>query len=185
MQPRSNLDLETRRFTEGVPLTLASYVPLWAGATSDEQASRCLGQLPRFEAAHGVAAGERWDEGVDAHDWPTGWAYSTWYVCEGLARYGHRDAAVRIALKWLRRVADVYAATGEFLERYNVVDAEGPTPGRYRPQPGFGWTNSVFLLLVTRILFDPEGRPASALPSGWKDARLRHGPVDANHAHGA
>lgn len=55
----------------------------------------------------------------------------------------------------------MYAATGEFYERHNVADAEGPTPGRYRPQPGFAWTNSVFLLLLTRILFD-DGGPAVA-----------------------
>ncbi len=168
-----DLDLDTRRFTEGVPLTLASYAPLWAGAASEAQAHRTVEHLPRFEAAHGVAAGETWEEGVDAHDWPTGWAYSTWYVCDGLARYGYQDAAIRIALGWLRHVADVHAATGEFLERYNVVEAEGSTPGRYRPQPGFAWTNSVYLLLVTRLLFDAEGRPSPALPSAWKAARLR------------
>lgn len=168
-----DLDLGTGRFTEGVPLTLASYVPLWAGVASPEQASRCAGHLPRFEAAHGVAAGEAGRDDVDAHDWPTGWAYSTWYVCDGLASYGRREDAVRIALKWLRRVAAVRAETGWFLERYNVVDPDGPTPGRYRPPRGFGWTNSVFLTLTARILFDSDGRPSPALPSSWRDARLR------------
>jgi alpha,alpha-trehalase len=165
-------DLETRRFTEGVPLTLASYVPLWAGAASPEQARRCAGHLPRFEAAHGVAAGEAGYGDPDAHDWPTGWAYSTWYTSHGLARYGLREDAVRIALKWLRRVAAVHAETGRFLERYNVVDPDGPTPGRYRPLRGFGWTNSVFLQLVARILFDADGRPSPAMSSSWDDARL-------------
>jgi alpha,alpha-trehalase len=167
-----DFDLETRRPTEGVPLTLASYVPLWTGAASEEQASRSVQHLHRFEAAHGVTAGEVGEEVVDAHDWPTGWAYSTWYVCAGLARYGYSDDAVRIALKWLRRVAATHAATGHFLERYNVVDADGPTPGRYRPQPGFGWTNAVFLMLVARILFDPEGRPSPALSTSLKGASL-------------
>ena len=169
-----DVDIETRCFTEGVPLTLASYVPLWAGVASADQASRCVEHLPRFEAAHGVAAGEAGPEEVDAHDWPTGWAYSTWYVCDGLARSGHREDAVRIALKWLRRVAAAHAETGRFLERYNVVGPDGPTPGRYRPLRGFGWTNSVFLLLVSRILFDPDGRPSPLLPASWKDAQLSH-----------
>jgi neutral trehalase len=69
-------------------------------------------------------------------------------------------------------VAAVHAETGRFLERYNVVDRDGPTPGRYRPLRGFGWTNSVFLLLVMRILFDPDGRPSSEVPASWQDARL-------------
>jgi alpha,alpha-trehalase len=167
-----DLDLETLRPTEGVPLTLASYVPLWSGSASAEQARRSVAHLHRFEADHGVAASEADTNDVDAHDWPTGWAYSHWYVCDGLARYGHRPDAVRIALKWLRRVADERAVSGRFLERYNVVDSDGPTPGRYRPQPGFGWTNAVFLLLVARTLFDELGRPRDALPPSWRDARL-------------
>ena len=167
-----DLDLETLHPTEGVPLTLASYVPLWAGTASTEQARRSIEHLHRFEADHGVAAGEAGRDDVDAHDWPTGWAYSQWYVCDGLARYGHRAEAVRIALKWLRRIADVHTKTGRFFERYNVVDADGPTPGRYPPQRGFGWTNSIFLALVARILFDRDGRPSPELPASWKDARL-------------
>jgi len=67
----------------------------------------------------------------------------------------------------------VHAKTGRFFERYNVVDADGSTPGRYPPQRGFGWTNSVFLALVARILFDRDGRPSPELPASWKDARLR------------
>lgn len=168
-----DLELETGGFAEGVPLTLASYVPLWAGAASPDQAGRCVEHLGRFEGAHGLAAGESGYGNADAHDWPTGWAYSTWYVCDGLTRYGRREDAVRIALKWLRRVAAVHAETGWFLERYNVVDPEGPTPGRYRPLRGFGWTNSVFLALVARVLFDGDGRPSAALPGLWRDARLR------------
>ncbi len=62
-----------------------------------------------------------------------------------------------------------HAETGQFLERYNVVDPAGPTPGRYRPQPGFAWTNAVFLALVVRILFDrqPDGAVTGSLPEGW------------------
>ena len=167
-----DLDLETRRFTEGVPLTLASYVPLWAGLASAKQALRCARQLRRFETLHGLAAGQGGYENVDAHDWPTGWAYSTWYVCDGLDRYGRQEDAVRIALKWLRRVAAVHAKTGWFLERYNVVDPDGPTPGRYRPLRGFGWTNSIFLALTARVLFDADGSPSRALPKAWRSARL-------------
>jgi len=66
----------------------------------------------------------------------------------------------------------VHAETGRFFERYNVVDADGPTSGRYPPQRGFGWTNSVYLALVVRILFDREGRPSRQLPASWKDAGL-------------
>lgn len=149
-----DVSLETGRWLEGTPKSLASFVPMWAGLATEDQAARLIEHLPLFEAGHGVAATEPgWDDGTE-HSWPTGWAYSHWYVCEGLCRYGYRQQSERIALKWLRRVADGYAETGQFLERYNVVDPAGPTPGRYRPQPGFAWTNAVFIALMVQVFSD-------------------------------
>jgi hypothetical protein len=105
-----------------------------------------------FEHDHGLAATEPgWEDG-DQHDYPSGWAYSHWYVTQGLIRFGYRDAAVRIALKWLRLVAGKLHQFGVIFERYNVVDPDGPTPGRYPPQRGFGWTNGVFAALLTRVV---------------------------------
>jgi alpha,alpha-trehalase len=167
-----DVSLDTGRWLEGAPKSLASFTPLWAGMASDEQAALMVEHLATFEAAHGLTATEPgWDDGTE-HTWPTGWAYSHWFVCEGLRRYGYREDAQRIALKWLRRVASVRAETGEFLERYNVVDPTGPTPGRYRPQPGFAWTNAVFLALVVRVIFgrQPDGRQTGSLPPSWVDA---------------
>jgi alpha,alpha-trehalase len=154
-----DLDLRTGKPVDA-PRALASFVPLWAGVANAEQASRVLEHLPRFEQEHGLAACEPgWDDESE-HNYPTGWAYSHWYVAEGLQRYGYREEAAQISLKWLRLVAETYAKTGLLLERYNVVDPDGATPGRYRPQPGFGWTNGVFAALLTRIVL-----PASPWPS--------------------
>jgi alpha,alpha-trehalase len=170
-----DVDLDTGQWLAGIPKSLASFVSLWAGLASAEQATRMANHLPLFEAAYGVTATEEgWDDGTE-HTWPTGWAYSHWFVCDGLRSYGHHADAQRIALKWLRRVAATFAETGEFLERYNVVDQAGPTPGRYRPQPGFAWTNAVFIALIARVLFghQPDGRRTGALPESWIDeARL-------------
>lgn len=117
-----DLDLTTGRPLEGAPRSLASFAPLWAGMASPYQAARMVEHLPVFEAAHGLTATESgWDEGTE-HNWPTGWAYSHWYVCDGLRRYGYHQDAQRIAHKWLSRVAGTHAETGLFLERYNVVD---------------------------------------------------------------
>ncbi len=169
-----DVDLRSGRWCDDVPRSLASFVPLWAGVASQVQADRLVANLPLFEAAHGLTATEPWpDEGTE-HSWPTGWAYSHWFVCEGLRNYGFRRDAQRIAMKWLRCVAATLAATGDFLERYNVVEPGGPTPGRYRPQPGFAWTNAVLLALVARILFDrqPDGPGDGTLPAEWEGARL-------------
>lgn len=164
-----DVSLDTGRWLEGTPRSLASFVPLWAALATDAQAARIVDHLSLFEAPHGLTATEPgWDDGTE-HTWPTGWAYSQWYVCDGLRRYDYRRHSQRLALKWLRRVARTFAETGEFLERYNVVDPTGPTPGRYRPQPGFAWTSAVFIALVVRVLFglQPDGQQTGALPDDW------------------
>jgi Trehalase len=97
-------------------------------------------------------------------------------VAAGLQRYGYREEAGRIALKWLRLVADGFDRTGLLLERYNVVDPDGVTPGRYRPQAGFGWTNGVFAALLTRVVLGVGAEPPGSrrwLPPPWRQARIR------------
>jgi alpha,alpha-trehalase len=166
----SDFDLRTGRPLRGVPRAVSSFVPLWAGIPDGSRAQRIVEHLPLFEHEHGIAATEAGWPDADQHDYPTGWAYSHWYVAEGLHRYGYRDHATRIALKWLRLVARRFAETGAFLERYNVVDPAGPTPGRYRPQPGFGWTNGVFAALLVRIVLSvraDESGQEPVVPPAW------------------
>jgi alpha,alpha-trehalase len=169
-----DLDLRTGRPLAGTPRALSSFVPLWAGAADAAQAARMVAQLPLFEHAHGLAACEPgWPDDTE-HNHPTGWAYSHWYVATGLQRYGYQQQASRIALKWLRLVAHRFDQTGLLLERYNVVDPDGPTPGRYRPQAGFGWTNGVFAALLTRVVLGIGADPSAAnwLPPSWRGARI-------------
>jgi Trehalase len=73
-------------------------------------------------------------------------------------------------------VAHRFDQTGLLLERYNVVDPGGPTPGRYRPQVGFGWTNGVFAALLARVVLGIGTDPppaASALPPSWRQQEIR------------
>lgn len=178
-----DLDLRTGKPLRDVPRAVSAFVPLWAGLADTRQAASMVAQLPLFEHDHGLAATEPgWPEG-DQHSHPTGWAYSHWYVAEGLLRAGYRAHAVRIALKWLGLVAARLDETGAMLERYNVVDPDGPTPGRYPVQHGFGWTNGVFAALLTRVVLgvgaEDAGPPgesadtavASSLP--WRGEQIR------------
>jgi alpha,alpha-trehalase len=164
-----DLDLRTGQPPRSTPRALSAFVPLWAGLADTAQAARLVEQLPLFEHRHGLAATEPgWDG--DQHDHPTGWAYSQWYATDGLDRAGYHDDAVRIALKWLRLVAAKLDQTGAIFERYNVVDPDGPTPGRYPPQRGFGWTNGVFAALLVRIVLSirpAHPRGAASLPVEW------------------
>ncbi len=177
-----DLDLRTGQPLQSGPRALSAFVPLWADLADTQQAANLVQQLPHFEHQHGLATTEPgWDG--DQHDYPTGWAYSHWYVAEGLYHAGYHDHAVRIALKWLRLIAAKLNQTGAILERYNVVDPDGPTPGRYPPQRGFGWTNGVFAALLTRIVLgirppdpaptlppEPDGRTPSV---PWLDSATR------------
>lgn len=151
-----DFDLRSRERLHGTPRSLASFVPLWAGVADQDQASRIVEHLPIFEYALGLVACEAgWFDGTE-HNYPTGWPYSHWYVCDGLRAYGFHDKASRIAMKWLRLVSNEFTHIGAIQERHNVVDPNDPLPGRYPPQQGFAWTNGVFAALLVRIIFGIE-----------------------------
>ena len=149
-------DLRTGERLRGVPKSLASFVPLWAKVADQAQASRVVEHLPAFEYDHGlVACEEGWADDTE-HNYPSGWPYSQWYVCAGLRAYGFRDEATRIAMKWMRLISDELSRTGAIRERHNVVNPRIAPPGRYPPQRGFAWTNSVFVALLVRVIFGVE-----------------------------
>jgi alpha,alpha-trehalase len=149
-------DLRTGERLRGTPRSLASFVSLWAGVAAQDQAARLVEHLPDFEYDHGLVACEAgWDDGTE-HNYPTGWPYSHWYVCAGLRAYGFDDEASRIAMKWLRLVANEFTRTGTIRERHNVVEPSVALPGRYPPQRGFAWTNGVFAAMLARIIFGIE-----------------------------
>jgi alpha,alpha-trehalase len=130
-------DLYTGERLRGTPRSLASFVPLWSGVADQDQAARLVEHLPAFEYDHGLVACEQgWNDGTE-HNYPTGWPYSHWYVCAGLRAYGYQDDASRIAMKWLRLIADEFTQTGAIRERHNVVEPGVAPPGRYPPQRGF------------------------------------------------
>jgi alpha,alpha-trehalase len=168
-------DLRSRERLRATPRSLASFMPLWAGAADQYQARRMKEHLVLFEYEHGLVACEKgWNDNTE-HNYPTGWPYSHWYVCAGLRRYGMASDATRIALKWLRLVAHQFSQTGTIRERYNVVDPAGQAPGRYPPQRGFAWTNGVYVALLARLLFGIEAEEAGrnrawnpGFPTEWR-----------------
>jgi alpha,alpha-trehalase len=167
-------DLRTGKRLRGTPRSLASFASLWAGVAEQDQAFRLMEHLPAFEYDHGLVACEKGWEDETEHNYPTGWAYSHWYVCSGLRAYGFNDEASRIAMKWLRLIANEFEMSGVIRERHNVVDRSAPVPGRYPPQRGFAWTNGVFVALLARIIFGIEvtrngsmKEPRSNLPPEW------------------
>lgn len=90
--------------------------------------------------------GQQWDA-------PNGWAPMQYMTVWGLHRCGQRELAREIAQRWTVLNSDVYKRTGRMMEKYNVVDNKLEAGGgEYPGQDGFGWTNGVFLKLVSMYL---------------------------------
>lgn len=138
---------------------LTTFYPLWAGIATQKQAARVAANLPKFEQPGGLQTstlqtGNQWDA-------PFGWAPLQLIAVQGLRRYGYREAADRIAIKFLTLVRDDYAKNGTIVEKYNVVtrssDISGGVQFGYRTnEVGFGWTNGVFTTLLDEL--DTETR---------------------------
>lgn len=136
----------------GLVPSLASYVPLWAGMASKEQAAALVKSLRRFDAPGGLVTTDepplktalpqktpvQWA-------YPNGWAPLHYFVVRGLERYEYHDEAKRIALRWIKTNLNWYTTHGVFLEKYNVIQpSRYPVEGVYPSQTGFGWTNAIF-----------------------------------------
>jgi alpha,alpha-trehalase len=88
--------------------------------------------------------GQQWDA-------PNGWAPLQWMTIWGLDRCGQKELARDIAQRWLTLNINVFNNTGKLMEKYNVVDLTAVAGGgEYPSQDGFGWTNGVFLKLVSQ-----------------------------------
>jgi alpha,alpha-trehalase len=130
---------------------ITTFLPLWAGASSKEQAQRLVENLPLFEAPGGLRAstevtGNQWDA-------PFGWAPMHLIVIEGLRRYGYDREAARLARKFVGLTACEFERTGSLLEKYDVERCSGEVSSEIRfgyssNEVGFGWTNGVLLELI-------------------------------------
>ena len=90
-----------------------------------------------------INTGQQWDA-------PNGWAPLQWMTIWGLDRCGQKELARDIAERWMKLNLDVFNQTGKLMEKYNVTDIKSAAGGgEYPSQDGFGWTNGVFLKLVS------------------------------------
>src|SRR5690606_19192972 len=136
----------------GTVSSLAAYYPMWAGMVDGRQAQALVKALRRFEQKGGLSTTDalplgQYVPGSLPTQWayPNGWAPLHYLVILGLERYGYKQDARRIAMKWLRTNLDWFNAHGVFLEKYNSVNPDKPpVKGVYPSQTGFGWTNAVF-----------------------------------------
>ncbi len=131
-----------------------TFYPLWVGLANPEQAARVRENLSFFEAPGGLLTstaetGNQWDA-------PFGWAPLQMIAVQGLLRYGHRQDAQRLARKFLALVTKEFEEHGVIVEKYDVVRRESDVSAGIRygydsNEVGFGWTNAVYLALLSEI----------------------------------
>jgi alpha,alpha-trehalase len=143
--------------------SMATFFPMWAGMDDAETAAQIMKNLDKFEYEGGLActAKEPQVSSPLPTQWayPNGWAPLHWIAVQAMERYGYHVAAERIARKWILANLVQFEAKGEFEEKYNVVDIQAePTDGVYPSQPGFGWTNAIFINFCQKYL-KPEEMP--------------------------
>jgi alpha,alpha-trehalase len=101
------------------------FYPLWAGIydpkTEKDDIERLVKHaLTQLETAYGIVtstevSGSQWD-------YPYGWPPLQYFAFDGMARFGHRDDARRIAQKYIDLTEKVMDTHGSLYEKYNVVD---------------------------------------------------------------
>jgi alpha,alpha-trehalase len=141
--------------TTNIP-TLAAVFPLYFCMAKRKQANAVAERLqtdflkPGGLATTLVHTDQQWDK-------PNGWAPLQWMSIQALRNYNHQDLARDIATRWITLGTEVHESTGKMVEKYNVEDLELEAGGgEYPNQDGFGWTNGVFLKLLSLY---PELRP--------------------------
>ena len=138
-----------------------AYYPLWAGLASPQQAAALQRHLSIFEHSGGLAMSD--DTSGTQWDLPYGWAPANWLAVKGLAQYGFKEDADRIASKFNATVLQNFLLDNTIREKYNVVEGSANiavATGYKSNVVGFGWTNGVYLQMNDLL----KGAKKSAAP---------------------
>ena len=125
---------------------VTAFYPLWAGLASPEQAASMQRHLALFEHEGGLAMSD--DDTGTQWDLPYGWAPTNWLAVKGLAQYGFKKDAERLASKFNAAILQNFLHDHTIREKYNVVEGSANVAvatGYKSNVVGFGWTNGVFL----------------------------------------
>jgi alpha,alpha-trehalase len=149
---------------------VTTFLPMWTGIATPEQARAIMKNLAVFEKPGGLVmspyeSGGQWD-------YPYAWAPNQLLADEGIRRYGFKDEADRVSYEFLSTVAENFRRDGTIREKYNAVTRSSETQvtaGYHMNLVGFGWTNGVFLALLNELPADSAARLAqeqNAAPAG-------------------
>ena len=146
-------------------LSLAGFVPMWAGLASYDQAKKMVKKLNKFETKYGltITAKESLAKPIDLSkiqkryhpaieeiiqpkqwDYPHIWSPLEYLTVIGLLRYGFIDDAKRIMHASIAAHAALFREYGTFFEKINAETGKPGVHFHYENQTGFGWTNAAF-----------------------------------------
>ncbi len=140
---------------------VTTFLPMWTGIATPEQARAIMKNLAVFEKSGGLVmspyeSGGQWD-------YPYAWAPNQLLADEGIRRYGFKDDADRVSYEFLSTVAENFRRDGTIREKYNAATRSSETQvtaGYHMNIVGFGWTNGVFLALLNELPPDSVARLA-------------------------
>lgn len=134
-----------------------TFLPLWAGIATKEQAAQVQGHLSDFEASGGICTSVY----ITGHQWdaPFGWAPLQYFAVKGLLNYGYQEDARRVARKYVHMLNQDFHLHGLLMEKYDVLTGASFTSSKVKHgyltnEPGFGWTNGVCLYFLNKVLKD-------------------------------
>ncbi len=151
-------------------LSLAGFVPLWAGLATEAQARKMLEKLPAFKTKYGLAITDKDSlppaidlanasepyrvtlQGVLKHkqwDYPNIWPPAHYQVTIGLLRYGFINEAKNLMDEYLQSNAYAFGNHGKMLEKMDGQTGDMPPTYWYPTQLGFGWTNAIFYRYIS------------------------------------
>jgi alpha,alpha-trehalase len=127
---------------------VTTFLPLWTGLATQEQATAVVKNVGIFERPGGLMmspfeTGGQWDA-------PYAWAPNQLMADDGIRKYGFTDVADRVSYAFLSNVLENFRRDGTIREKYNAVtrSSETAVTAGYKVNiVGFGWTNGVFLVL--------------------------------------
>lgn len=146
-------------------LSLAGFIPLWAGLATHEQAKKMVKKLAMFESRYGltITAKESLAKPIDLSkiqkryhpaieeiiqpkqwDYPNIWSPLEYLTVVGLLKYGFVEEAKQVMESSVKAHSALFRKYGTFFEKINAETGEPGVHFHYENQTGFGWTNAVF-----------------------------------------
>lgn len=123
-----------------------TFLPLWTGLASQEEAERvCVEGLKALELPGGLSTSDRLEG--DQWDRPYVWAPLQLFAIDGLRRYGLNSHADRLAANFDSMVLKTWLTSGRLWEKYDGLKRDESVDLKFgypSNEEGFGWTNALF-----------------------------------------